>query len=322
MLCVKELSWLEILALLERRESLGGLREAEQHTQARTHALSAGAPAIANATTNMHADKRSRQHAHTRTLTHQTAYASTSIHRHSQTKHPQGIFEEVYAPLVDQIENDLGGSDAYEARVDDDTHTHTRAHTRKCTPTHIYTSTHTHTNQTPQGIFEEVYAPLVDQIENDLGGSDAYEARVDDDTHMHTRTHTHAHTHTHTQRHRSIHAHTPTLPNQTSQGVFEEVYAPLVDQIENDLGGSDAYEARVDEYVVPSIAQLAMAVHDDAMWKKLNHSVLLKTRHHETQVRLLESLVARLFASAFFPFNGIAQPQCPAQGKARQDTRE
>ena len=194
MLCVKELSWLEILALLERRESLGGLREAEQKTQARTQALSAGAPAIANATTNMHADKRSRQHAHTRTLTHQTAYASTSIHRHSQTKHPQGIFEEVYAPLVDQIENDLGGS--------------------------------------------------------------------------------------------------------------------------------DAYEARVDEFVVPSIAQLAMAVHDDAMWKKLNHSVLLKTRHHETQVRLLESLVARLFASAFFPFNGIAQPQCPAQGKARQDTRE
>jgi U3 small nucleolar RNA-associated protein 10 len=79
------------------------------------------------------------------------------------------------------------------------------------------------------------------------------------------------------------------------QAIFEEVYEPLVDQLENDLGGQAEYESRMDRVVVPAIAQLALAVHDDAMWKKLNNRLLLKTRHHETKVSDWEILKKKAF---------------------------
>lgn len=68
---------------------------------------------------------------------------------------------------------------------------------------------------------------------------------------------------------------------------------PLVDQLENMLGGEEAYETRITKHLVPCIAQFAVAMGDDSQWKVLNYQVLLKTRHSSPKVRF-SSLVMLL----------------------------
>ncbi|XP_076155665.1 HEAT repeat-containing protein 1 [Alosa pseudoharengus] len=60
---------------------------------------------------------------------------------------------------------------------------------------------------------------------------------------------------------------------------------PLVDQLENMLGGEEVYQTRVTKHLVPCIGQFAVAMGDDTQWKVLNYQVLLKTRHSSPKVR-------------------------------------
>ncbi|XP_031436234.1 HEAT repeat-containing protein 1 [Clupea harengus] len=65
----------------------------------------------------------------------------------------------------------------------------------------------------------------------------------------------------------------------------EALMNPLVDQLENMLGGEEVYQARVTKHLVPCIGQFAVAMGDDSQWKVLNYQVLLKTRHISPKVR-------------------------------------
>lgn len=58
-------------------------------------------------------------------------------------------------------------------------------------------------------------------------------------------------------------------------------------QLENFMGGKDAYQNRVGSLIVPCLAQLAVATRDDSLCKQLNYQVLLKARHKEAQVNYL-----------------------------------
>ncbi|XP_078413403.1 HEAT repeat-containing protein 1 isoform X1 [Cetorhinus maximus] len=60
---------------------------------------------------------------------------------------------------------------------------------------------------------------------------------------------------------------------------------PLVDQLENMLGGEEAYKDRVTNHLIPCIAQFSVAIGDDSVWKPLNYQILLKTRHSSSKVR-------------------------------------
>ncbi|XP_023686780.2 HEAT repeat-containing protein 1 [Paramormyrops kingsleyae] len=65
----------------------------------------------------------------------------------------------------------------------------------------------------------------------------------------------------------------------------DALMTPLVDQLENMLGGEESYQRRVTQHLVPCIAQFSVAVGDDAQWKTLNYQILLKTRHNSAKVR-------------------------------------
>ncbi|KAM4693779.1 HEAT repeat-containing protein 1 [Discoglossus pictus] len=65
----------------------------------------------------------------------------------------------------------------------------------------------------------------------------------------------------------------------------EALMMPLVDQLENLLGGDDKYHARVSGSLVPCIAQFSVAMADDSLWKPLNYQILLKMRHSSPKVR-------------------------------------
>ncbi|XP_069035979.1 HEAT repeat-containing protein 1 isoform X1 [Lepisosteus oculatus] len=60
---------------------------------------------------------------------------------------------------------------------------------------------------------------------------------------------------------------------------------PLVHQLENTLGGEEAYQTRITEHLIPCIAQFSVALGDDSQWKPLNYQILLKTRHSSPKVR-------------------------------------
>lgn len=49
-------------------------------------------------------------------------------------------------------------------------------------------------------------------------------------------------------------------------------------------GGPSELERRATEFVVPAVAQMAVAVADDNLWKQLINHILFKTRHTSTQV--------------------------------------
>ncbi|NWI43886.1 HEAT1 protein, partial [Picathartes gymnocephalus] len=65
----------------------------------------------------------------------------------------------------------------------------------------------------------------------------------------------------------------------------ETLMQPLVDQLENVLGGDEKFQERVTAHLTPCIAQFSVAVADDSLWKPLNYQILLKTRHSSPKVR-------------------------------------
>ncbi|TSL75269.1 HEAT repeat-containing protein 1 [Bagarius yarrelli] len=65
----------------------------------------------------------------------------------------------------------------------------------------------------------------------------------------------------------------------------DTLLVPLVDQLENMLGGEVVYQTRVTQHLVPCVAQFAVALGDDSQWKVLNYQILLKTRHSSPKVR-------------------------------------
>ncbi|XP_035177994.1 HEAT repeat-containing protein 1 isoform X1 [Oxyura jamaicensis] len=65
----------------------------------------------------------------------------------------------------------------------------------------------------------------------------------------------------------------------------ETLMMPLVDQLENVLGGDEKFQERVTEHLVPCIAQFSVAMADDSLWKPLNYHILLKMRHTSSKVR-------------------------------------
>lgn len=64
---------------------------------------------------------------------------------------------------------------------------------------------------------------------------------------------------------------------------FDRVMNPIIDQL--DCCYIEHYKSRVTHSIVPCIAQLAVCVGNEALWKPLNHNVLNKARHSDAQVR-------------------------------------
>ncbi|CAK6982589.1 HEAT repeat-containing protein 1 [Scomber scombrus] len=71
----------------------------------------------------------------------------------------------------------------------------------------------------------------------------------------------------------------------------EALLGPLVDQVENTLGGEQLYQQRVTQHLVPCVGQFSVALADDSLWKTLNYQILLKTRHTDSKVRFSSLLV-------------------------------
>ncbi|XP_073912916.1 HEAT repeat-containing protein 1 isoform X2 [Castor canadensis] len=65
----------------------------------------------------------------------------------------------------------------------------------------------------------------------------------------------------------------------------EALMMPLVDQLENRLGGEERFQERVTRHLIPCIAQFSVAMADDSLWKPLNYQILLKTRDSSPKVR-------------------------------------
>ncbi|KAL7869934.1 hypothetical protein AOLI_G00139220 [Acnodon oligacanthus] len=65
----------------------------------------------------------------------------------------------------------------------------------------------------------------------------------------------------------------------------DALLGPLVDQVENMLGGEQVFQMRITQHLVPCVAHFAVAMGDDSQWKVLNYQILLKTRHSSPKVR-------------------------------------
>ncbi|XP_034252662.1 HEAT repeat-containing protein 1 [Thrips palmi] len=93
--------------------------------------------------------------------------------------------------------------------------------------------------------------------------------------------------------------------NFLSNERFETLMQPIVDQLENTLGGEAGLRQRATEIVVPCVTQMALACSDDTLWKQLNYQILIKTRNSNPMVRLvsLEAVcgVARKLGEGFLP---------------------
>ncbi|RVE59903.1 hypothetical protein OJAV_G00193470 [Oryzias javanicus] len=71
----------------------------------------------------------------------------------------------------------------------------------------------------------------------------------------------------------------------------DALLGPLVEQLENQLGGEQVYQQRVTQHLLPCLGQFSVALADDSLWKTLNYQVLLKTRHSDSKVRFSSLLV-------------------------------
>ncbi|XP_018325766.1 HEAT repeat-containing protein 1 [Agrilus planipennis] len=67
---------------------------------------------------------------------------------------------------------------------------------------------------------------------------------------------------------------------------YDVLMQPIVDQLENTLGGVDSLEKRAQNLLSPCIVNFVVAVGDDALWKQVNYQIMLKTRHSDWKVRL------------------------------------
>lgn len=72
---------------------------------------------------------------------------------------------------------------------------------------------------------------------------------------------------------------------------FETLMQPIVDQLENTVGGIESLKTRVAEYIIPCVCQFAVATSDDSLWKLLNYQILLKTRHNDAEIRLVNYFI-------------------------------
>lgn len=77
----------------------------------------------------------------------------------------------------------------------------------------------------------------------------------------------------------------------------DALMGPLVDQLENMLGGDQVYQQRVIQHLVPCVGQFSVALADDTQWKTLNYQILLKTRHADSKVRFSALLMLMELAS-------------------------
>ncbi|XP_036376932.1 HEAT repeat-containing protein 1 isoform X2 [Megalops cyprinoides] len=77
----------------------------------------------------------------------------------------------------------------------------------------------------------------------------------------------------------------------------DTLMAPLVDQLENTLGGDEVYRTRITKHLVPCVGHFSVAMGDDSQWKPLNYQVLLKTRHSSPKVRFSALLMLLELAS-------------------------
>ncbi|XP_069374153.1 HEAT repeat-containing protein 1 isoform X2 [Paralichthys olivaceus] len=66
---------------------------------------------------------------------------------------------------------------------------------------------------------------------------------------------------------------------------------PLVDQLENTVGGQQLYQQMMTQHFVPCVGHFSVALADDSQWKTLNYQILLKTRHSDAKVRFSSLLV-------------------------------
>lgn len=77
---------------------------------------------------------------------------------------------------------------------------------------------------------------------------------------------------------------------------FKLLIQPLVDQIDNEFEYDD-YEAYINTHLAPCIANLASCcVQDDALCRKFNYQILLKTKSSSVKVRLATLTVLNLFS--------------------------
>uniref|UniRef100_A0A1A8RMW0 HEAT repeat-containing protein 1 n=2 Tax=Nothobranchius rachovii TaxID=451742 RepID=A0A1A8RMW0_9TELE len=77
----------------------------------------------------------------------------------------------------------------------------------------------------------------------------------------------------------------------------DALLGPLVDQLENLLGGVQVYQKRVTQHLVPCVGQFSVALADDSQWKTLNYQILLKTRHSDAKVRFSSLVMLMELAS-------------------------
>ncbi|XP_072937349.1 HEAT repeat-containing protein 1 [Epargyreus clarus] len=68
---------------------------------------------------------------------------------------------------------------------------------------------------------------------------------------------------------------------------FETLMQPVVDQLENPLGGIATLKTRAEGTIIPCVSQFAVATDDDSLWKLLNYQILLKSRHNDPEIRLI-----------------------------------
>jgi len=84
---------------------------------------------------------------------------------------------------------------------------------------------------------------------------------------------------------------------------FDRMMPTLVDQL--DSTQIEQYKSRVTQSIVPCLAQLAVCIGNDALWKPLNYNVLTKARHQDAQVRFSVLLTVGEFyhrmGEAFLP---------------------
>ncbi|KAI8096220.1 uncharacterized protein BX664DRAFT_290957 [Halteromyces radiatus] len=68
---------------------------------------------------------------------------------------------------------------------------------------------------------------------------------------------------------------------------FDKMVDPVLEQLlVTESGDCENYLSRMITYVVPCIAQMAVTVSNDTLWKPLNHKVLMKTREDDPEIRL------------------------------------
>ncbi|XP_050076413.1 HEAT repeat-containing protein 1 homolog [Anopheles maculipalpis] len=83
---------------------------------------------------------------------------------------------------------------------------------------------------------------------------------------------------------------------------FDMLLGPVTDHLENEL---IIGEQEIRTLVIDVLAQMAVAVMDDSLWRQLNYQVLMKTRNNDAQVRLFAleagTEIARKLGESYAP---------------------